>query len=61
LIQRIRAAVAEHAPDITGISCLADGADQIFARAAAAAGGKLEAIIPGARYRDRRTSRSGPG
>jgi methylmalonyl-CoA mutase cobalamin-binding subunit len=29
----IRAALAEHAPDVTGISCLADGADQIFARA----------------------------
>jgi hypothetical protein len=53
--------VAEHAPDITGITCLADGADQIFARAAADAGGKLEAIIPGARYRDGRTSRPGPG
>jgi hypothetical protein len=46
LIQRIRAAVAEHTPDIAGISCLEDGADQIFARAAADAGGKLEAIIP---------------
>ena len=58
----IRAAVAEQAPDITGISCLADGADQIFARAAAAdADGKLEAIIPGARYRDGCTSRPGPG
>jgi len=57
----IRAAVAEQAPHITGISCLANGADQIFARAAADADGKLEAIIPGARYRDGCTSRSGPG
>lgn len=30
-----RAALAERAPDVTGISCLADGAGQIFARAAA--------------------------
>jgi hypothetical protein len=57
----IRAAAAEHAPDIAGISCLEDGADQIFARAAADAGGNLEAIIPGVRYRAGRTSRSGPG
>jgi hypothetical protein len=28
----IRAGLAECAPDVTGISCLADGADQIFAR-----------------------------
>jgi hypothetical protein len=27
-----RAALAERAPDVTGISCLADGAGQIFAR-----------------------------
>ncbi len=47
----IRAALAEHAPDMTGISCLADGADQIFARAVTDLGGKLEVIIPAARYR----------
>jgi hypothetical protein len=48
-----RATVAEQTPDITGISRLANGADQIFARAAAAdADGKLEAIIPGTRYGD---------
>jgi hypothetical protein len=47
----IRAALAEHAPDVTGVSCLADGADQIFARAVTDLGGKLEVIIPAARYR----------
>jgi hypothetical protein len=47
----IRAALAEHAPDVTGASCLADGADQIFARAVTDLGGKLEVIIPAARYR----------
>jgi hypothetical protein len=47
----IRAALAEHAPDVTGISCLADGADQIFARAVINLGGKLEVIIPATRYR----------
>jgi hypothetical protein len=47
----IRAALAEHAPDVTGISCLADGADQIFARAVTDLGGKLEVIIPASEYR----------
>jgi hypothetical protein len=47
----IRAALAEHAPDVTGISCLADGADQIFARAVTDLGGQFEAITPAAGYR----------
>jgi hypothetical protein len=47
----IRTALAERAPDVTGISCLADGADQIFARAATDLGGTLEAVIPAAEYR----------
>jgi hypothetical protein len=42
----IRAALAEHAPDVTGASCLADGADQIFAHAVTDLGGKLEVIHP---------------
>jgi hypothetical protein len=48
----IRAALPEHAPDLTGISCLADGADQIFARAVTDLGGTIEAVIPAAEYRD---------
>jgi hypothetical protein len=48
----IRAALAEHAPGVTGISCLADGADQIFARAIIDARGLLEVIVPAAEYRD---------
>jgi len=47
----IRAALAGYAPDVAGISCLADGADQISARAVTDLGGKLEIIIPAARYR----------
>nr|BFE82595.1 hypothetical protein GCM10020093_051960 [Planobispora longispora] len=43
--------MAEYAPEITGLSCLADGADQIFARAVIDLGGILEAIIPAHRYR----------
>ena len=49
----IRAALAEYAPDVAGISCLADGADQIFARAVIDLGGTLDVIIPAAEYRDK--------
>jgi hypothetical protein len=48
----IRAALDEAGPAVTGISCLADGADQIFARAVTDLGGDLEAIIPAGQYRD---------
>jgi hypothetical protein len=47
----IRSELAEQERDVTGISCLADGADQIFARSVIDIGGKLEAIIPAAEYR----------
>jgi hypothetical protein len=48
----IRTALEEAGHDVTGISCLADGADQIFARAVTDLGGTLEAIIPADQYRD---------
>ncbi len=50
----IRALLASHAAGdhLVGISALADGADQIFARAILDAGGQLEVIVPAARYRD---------
>jgi len=38
--------------DLVGLSNLADGADQIFARAILDAGGRLEVIVPAAHYRD---------
>ena len=38
--------------DLVGVSNLADGADQIFARAVLDAGGRLEVIVPAAHYRD---------
>jgi hypothetical protein len=50
--QALRAALAERAPDVTGMSCLADGADQIFARAVTDLGGVLEPVIPAAQYRE---------
>jgi hypothetical protein len=37
---------------LVGISCLADGADSIFAQAVLDAGGQLVAVIPATTYRD---------
>ena len=47
----IRAALRDEGADVTGLSCLADGADQIFARAVLDTGGQLEAVIPALKYR----------
>jgi len=38
--------------DLVGLSCLADGADQIFARAIVDLGGKLEVFVPALQYRE---------
>ena len=48
----IRGTLAAAGPGVTGISCLADGADLIFARTVAELGGCLEVIVPGGQYRD---------
>jgi hypothetical protein len=37
---------------LVGLSNLADGADQIFARAVLDVGGQLEVVVPAAQYRD---------
>jgi len=51
--QAIRVELSSFAvDDLVGISCLADGADQIFARALVDLGGQLEVVVPAARYRD---------
>ncbi|MCT9934230.1 hypothetical protein N5079_28915 [Planotetraspora sp. A-T 1434] len=46
----IQRELAAHAPAIVGVSCLAPGADQIFADAVLELGGELEAIVPARRY-----------
>lgn len=48
----IRAALAAEAGSVTGLSCLADGADQVFARAVTDLGGRIEAVVPAELYRD---------
>jgi hypothetical protein len=47
----VRAALEPYAPDLDGVSCLAAGADQIFARAVLDLGGRLHAVVPARRYR----------
>ncbi|GAA3981003.1 hypothetical protein [Thermobifida alba] len=38
--------------DLVGVSCLARGADQLFAEAVLDAGGRLEVVLPSADYRE---------
>ncbi|GII76748.1 hypothetical protein Sru01_17300 [Sphaerisporangium rufum] len=49
--EAIRKLLVERGRPVRGISCLADGADQIFARAVLDLGGTLEAVIGSAGYR----------
>jgi hypothetical protein len=49
--QAIREKLSQDADGLTGLSCLADGADQIFARAVIEMGGSLEVVIPAVEYR----------
>ncbi|SFS64667.1 hypothetical protein SAMN05660874_02263 [Saccharopolyspora flava] len=39
---------------VIGVSCLARGADQVFARVVLDAGGTLEVVLPAADYRERK-------
>lgn len=47
--------LAQHGShDLVGVSCIARGADSIFAQAVLDAGGKLEVILPAANYREKK-------
>ncbi|HTF47543.1 MAG TPA: hypothetical protein VK735_08860 [Pseudonocardia sp.] len=51
----IRAALAERGggkDELVGHSCIADGADALFAQAILDAGGSLVVVVPAAKYRD---------
>jgi hypothetical protein len=48
----IREILAESPGAVTGLTCLADGADQIFGRAVLDLGGSIEAVLPAEKYRD---------
>lgn len=53
--QAITGALALYtAHELTGISCLARGADSVFAQAVLDLGGKLEVLLPAAGYREQK-------
>lgn len=53
--QAITGALASYAShELTGISCIAHGADSIFAQAVLDVGGKLEVVLPAAGYREKK-------
>ncbi|MEV6967148.1 hypothetical protein AB0M47_18770 [Hamadaea sp. NPDC051192] len=49
--QALRETLGQHGPDLVGISCIADGADQLFAHAVLELGGRLEVVVPATKYR----------
>jgi hypothetical protein len=50
--QAIRSALDDQHSELVGLSCIADGPDQIFARAVLDHGGTIEVIVPAERYRE---------
>lgn len=50
--QRLRSHLAQYTSGLIGMSCLADGADALFAAAVLDLGGELEAVVPAERYRE---------
>lgn len=55
--QGIRDAVASYVgAELVGVSCIAAGADQIFAKVVLELGGKLEVILPSSNYRERKVT-----
>ncbi|MBV9161422.1 MAG: hypothetical protein JO281_07715 [Pseudonocardiales bacterium] len=50
--QALRDALAGYSTRVTGVTALADGADQLFARAVIDRGGLIEVIVPATHYRD---------
>jgi hypothetical protein len=43
--------LGEFAPELVGVTSLAEGADQLFAEGVLELGGSLEVVVPAARYR----------
>ncbi|WP_155375297.1 hypothetical protein [Catellatospora vulcania] len=53
----LRALLAAYRPaELVGVTCLAAGADTIFAEAVVARGARLEVVLPAADYRERQVS-----
>ncbi|GAB1516348.1 hypothetical protein [Actinophytocola sp. KF-1] len=53
--EELRTVLSTYAADeLVGLTCLARGADQIFARVVIELGGSLEVVLPAADYRERK-------
>lgn len=50
----LRTVLADAGPPLVGVSCLARGADQVFARVVLELGGRLEVVLPAQDYRARK-------
>ena len=50
--QALREALAGFGAQVTGVTSLADGADQLFARTILDQGGLIEVIVPATKYRE---------
>ncbi|MFI6288929.1 hypothetical protein ACIBCM_29995 [Streptomyces sp. NPDC051018] len=50
----LRDLLARYGDDLTGVSCIAAGADSLFAQAVIEAGGRLVVVIPSRDYRARK-------
>jgi len=50
----LRDVLSEYGPPLVGVSCLARGADQVFACVVLELGGHLEVVLPSADYRERK-------
>lgn len=61
VLRALETELAAIEPPLVGVSALAEGADQLFARAVLDAGGSLEVIVPGADYRARLSPRARAG
>jgi hypothetical protein len=50
----LRELLADVAPPLVGVTCLARGADQLFAAVVLELGGRVEVVLPAADYRERK-------
>ena len=50
----LRNVLSEYGAALVGVSCLARGADQVFAHIVLELGGELEVVLPAADYRERK-------
>jgi hypothetical protein len=52
--EAVRGVLAHCGQPVVGVTCLARGADQVFARAVLDLGGQIEVVLPAEDYRDRK-------